>query len=201
MKHLFAPCLLLGAALFHLPHVARGQELFNSYQNARYGTTVRYPANLLVPQPESENGDGRKFLSRDGFIELTVYGSHNVFSRSAAGEMRRAIADWKADGASLTYYRATNGWFVLSGYLGGDIFYEKTLLRHGVFHTLIWQYPKTLKKRLDASVSRSAASFSVGQGIEVTTPQPTKRPPTAPSRRAASTRRRTSRPTATSSGY
>ncbi len=146
--------------------IARAQDTYRTYRNARFGTTVRYPANLVEAQPESANGDGRKFLSRDGRIELTVYGFGNARNRSASGEMRRAISDWKRDGARLTYFKAGRSWFVLSGYVGADVFYEKTLLQRGTFHTLIWQYPKTLKKRLDASVSRSASSFFVGNAAQ-----------------------------------
>ncbi len=169
------------SGLFSAQPSAHAQEIYRTYNNARFGTSVRYPAHLVAPQPESDNGDGRKFLSSDGQVELTVYGFNNAMNRSASAEMRRAIADWKRDGARLTYYRASRDWFVLSGYLGADIFYEKTLLRRGVFHTLIWQYPKSLKKSLDAGVSRSASSFSataVSQNSAQSAPQPTTTQPT-----------------------
>ncbi|PQV63352.1 hypothetical protein B1R32_1127 [Abditibacterium utsteinense] len=178
---------------------ARAQDVYRTYHNARFGTLVRYPANLVAPQPESANGDGRKFVSRDGQIELTVYGFNNAMNRTATGEMNRAIRDWKRDTARLTYYKAGRDWFVLSGYLGADIFYEKTLLRRGVFHTLIWQYPKVLKKRLDASVSRSAASFFVEKRTQSQdpavprvqpTPVPTLRPTARPNSRYFKPRRR-----------
>ncbi|MBW3636947.1 MAG: hypothetical protein KY445_10890 [Armatimonadetes bacterium] len=51
---------------------AEAQDTYRTYRNARFGTSVQYPANLLIPQPESKTRDGRKFLSRDGRIELTV---------------------------------------------------------------------------------------------------------------------------------
>lgn len=156
------PILLLGACLF-ATGAARAGDTFRLYQNARFGTMVRYPANLVAPQSESANGAGRKFLSRDRQIELTIYAFRNTANRSARGEMNRAIRDWKRDTARLTYAKSSSSWFVLSGYLGADIFYEKTRLQNGVFHTLIWQYPQGLKKRLDASVARSTASFSVAK--------------------------------------
>ncbi len=191
---------------------ASAQDTYRTYFNTRFGTTVTYPINLVTPRPEPDNGDGRKFVSRDGQIELTVYGFHNSFSHSVRGEMARAASDWKRDGARLTYSKAGASWFALSGYLGADIFYEKTLLRNGVFHTLIWQYPKALKQRLDASVSRSVATFSVGTGIEsalapptpipkrvpsarTTVPQPIRKPRFSPKKRPAS------QPGAAASGY
>lgn len=191
---LFAP---VGAAT----HAASAQDIYRIYRNARYGTTVLYPANLVAPQPESANGDGRKFVSRDGQIEVTSYAFRGRLGRSARGEMNRAVSDWKRDRARVTYAKNGASWFVLSGYLGADIFYEKTLLRNGVFHTLIWQYPQNLKRRLDASLTRSAAAFSAGRsaGRTATIGTPTAAPlpfvkPT-PIFRATPRRRETPRPT------
>lgn len=190
---------------------ADAQDVYRTYRNARFGTVVRYPANLVAPRPESENSGGGKFFSPDGQTELTIYARRNALRRSARGEMGRAIADWKADGGRLTYYRNASSWFVLSGYLGEDIFYEKTLLRNGVFHTLIWQYPKIQKKRLDAGVSRSAASFSVGKPFEARAatlprPQPTLPLPTEPAPRPEpapqpTSRRRRTAPRGNAAGY
>ncbi|HEX9997490.1 MAG TPA: hypothetical protein VGB45_10130 [Abditibacterium sp.] len=142
------------------------QDNYLSYRNARFGTTVLYPANLLVPRPESANGDGRRFFSRDGKVELSVFAFHNTSGRSIRREMNRALRDWRRDGARVTYQKFGSTWFVASGYVGSDIFYEKTLFKAGVFHTLIWQYPQSLKARLDAPVTRSVRSFSVGKSLE-----------------------------------
>lgn len=139
---------------------------YRTYTNSRFGTTVQYPANLLIPRPEAQNGDGRRFVSKDELIEMAVYASHNVAARSAKTEMERAIADWKRDGGRLTYYKWETGWYTASGYIGDDIFYEKALLKDGVFHTLIWQYPMSFKARLDAPLTRSVRSFSTGRGAD-----------------------------------
>lgn len=153
---------------------ATAQNTYNTYRNARFGTVVQYPSNLLIPQRESDSGDGRRFISRDGDVELSVYGFHNKNNRTVNREMLRAINDWRRDGARLTYWKWQGGWFVLSGYVGSDIFYEKTLYRNGVFHTLIWQYPKQMRKALDAPVTRSVRSFTAGRGFD----QPASRPAT-----------------------
>jgi hypothetical protein len=194
---------LLLLAVLLLSGAARAQDIYRTYQNARFGTIVRYPQNLVVPQPESDDGDGRKFVSPDGQIELTTYARHNRSRRSARGELNRAVSDWKRDGARLTYARSGISWFVLSGFLGEDIFYEKTLLQNGVFHTLIWQYPKVSKKRLDASVSRSAAAFSASRGRTVAASIPTSVPQRAVQPRVKKRRILKTRPSssAQTSGY
>lgn len=187
-------------ALFYASKTAHAQDTYRIYRNARYGTTVLYPANLVAPQPESARGSGRKWVSRDGQIEVNSYAFLNRSNRSARGEMNRALTDWKRDTARVTYARSGASWFVLSGYLGADIFYEKTLLRDGVFHTLIWQYPQNLKKRLDPILTRSALAFSAGK--KTRTPAfkfaPTAAPVVVvqPTPRASIRRQPTPRPTA-----
>jgi hypothetical protein len=178
-------------------------DYYRTYVNARFGTVVQYPASFLVPRPEAANGDGRRFVSKDEAIELSVYAFNNALSRSVKAEMSRAMADWKADGARLTYQKSGTDWYSLSGYAGDDIFYEKTLFKNGVFHTLIWQYPKALKARLDAPVTRTVRSFAIGRGIDVnvtprrTTPRPNRR-----KLQPRKSQRKPSAPTQTpSSGY
>lgn len=55
----------------------RVENEYRTYHNIRFGYSISYPADSLIPQGEAENGDGQKFLSRDGRTEMLVYGSHN----------------------------------------------------------------------------------------------------------------------------
>jgi hypothetical protein len=157
-----------------LPSVAADE--YRTYTNARFGTTVQYPANLLTPRPESQNGDGRRFVSKDELVELSIYASYNIAKRTAKSEMERAVADWKSDGGRLTYYKWEAGWYSVSGYIGDDIFYEKAILRGGVFHTLIWQYPKAFKARLDGPVTRTVRTFAAAKGLETPSSPPRRTP-------------------------
>jgi hypothetical protein len=136
------------------------QDTFKTYKNARFGYSIAYPANLLVPQPEAQNGDGRKFKSRDGKIVLTVFGRLNTADRSLKAETDKALADWKKDGATVTFWKRGKNYFAISGYVGNNIFYEKTVQRRDGFNTYFYEYPKTLKKRMDVPVNRAFASFN-----------------------------------------
>jgi hypothetical protein len=164
----------LSTALILAVLPARAADTYRTYINARFGTVVEYPANLVFPRPESDNGDGRKFVSRDGAIEFTVYGSYNALDYTVTQEMQSAAADWKHDGSRITYQKAGPNWYAISGYSGDDIFYEKAIYRKDVFHTLIWQYPIKMKSRLDVPVNRSVHSLRVGQ--TGSSPEPTPKP-------------------------
>jgi hypothetical protein len=96
------------------------------YINVRFQYSICYPAAILVPQGESENSDGQKFLAKDG-TELIVWGQHNVQEHSIAAEMKDTIASITADAGTVTYKASKADWFVLSGKMGGKVYYQKTM--------------------------------------------------------------------------
>ena len=51
---LAAGVLVSGSA----PLLVLAQETYRSYANARFSYSIEYPPDLLVPQGESDNGDG-----------------------------------------------------------------------------------------------------------------------------------------------
>ena len=160
MQKLLVCAAVLSASLTPLAtaQTQNAQPQYATYKNARFGYSLQYPT-FLAPQPEAQNGDGRRFLSRDGKTILTVFGRHNAFDRTLRAEHAKALADWRKDGAKVTYSRVGKGYFALSGYVGGNIFYEKTLMKRDQFHTFFYEYPRAQKKVMDAPVNRSFASF------------------------------------------
>lgn len=46
--------------------------MFSSYYNERFEFGLDYP-DFLIPQGESDNGDGQKFISDDGLIQMWAY--------------------------------------------------------------------------------------------------------------------------------
>src|SRR5258707_225555 len=62
--------------------VGAAQHTYRTYHNARFDYSISYPADVLIPQGESENHDGQKFRSRDGRAEMLVYGSYNALNQT-----------------------------------------------------------------------------------------------------------------------
>jgi hypothetical protein len=146
--------VVLAVAAFASLLLAPAPVAWPSYVNVRYGFAICYPASLLNPQPEADNGDGRRFLGRDG-AELRVFGQYNAVDAT--------LAAWAEDEARLytgrrgrISYRAGRGnWIVLSGTDGAKFeFYTKTLERNGEFVTLQFKYPIAEAKRYRAVVDR-----------------------------------------------
>jgi hypothetical protein len=133
---------------------------YKTYSNARYRYSVSYPEGLLIPQGESDNGDGQKFLSKDGRAEMRVFGFHNL--DGSLEDAYQAAQFYKKDESTrhvVTYKVLRKSWFVVSGLLDGRIFYLKTILRGPVFKSFVLEYDESQKAAFDPVVARIAQSF------------------------------------------
>lgn len=131
----------------------------NTYCNARYGYCVSYPASLR-PQGEPAASDGQVFLSRDAQTELRVWGNWQLDgSDTLAARLR---AETKAQpGRTVTYQRLRPGWFVVSGSLGGRVFYQRTVFdpHQGRFATLLLRYPRAQARVVEPLIGQIASSL------------------------------------------
>lgn len=124
---------------------------YNTYCNERYGFCIDYPKDLLIPQGESGSGDGQVFLSASGQNTLTVYRDFSdmvdpdSFTLKAEYEHDIAYGDAGRERQDITYKKAGSTFFVISGYSGDKIFYQKTILTNGQLATCILTYNKSEK--------------------------------------------------------
>lgn len=129
---------------------------WQTYRNPRFGTVIDYPAGILTPQPAPQNDDGRRFLSQDGRAELIVSAHHNALDRS--------IADMQAQDRTrfdeITYAPLRDDWYVLSGYLGDEIFYRRVEVTGGIVHSFELYFPRDGRDRWDPIVDRMSRSFA-----------------------------------------
>lgn len=150
---------VLGVCLVADARVA--QERYSTYRNARFSYVISYPTDLLTPQGESDNGDGQKFLSRDGQVEMSVYGSENASDQSLRdlyqSQLRREGNDQSK--SQVTYKVLRGNWFVVSGYERERIYYQKTISSGGVFKTFRIEYDKSRADVFDKVTKKVAASF------------------------------------------
>ena len=126
---------------------------YQTYSNARYGFSIAYPVGILVPQGESDNGDGQKFVSKNGSATLLAFGS-NRLDRSIQDEFQSAQQN-----RTVTYKVLKRDMFVVSGTENGKIFYQKTLLRGDAFKTFIIEYDEQERATFDPITARIARSF------------------------------------------
>ncbi len=135
-----------GALLLAQPATAASAHRWRTYTNVRFGYSLCYPAALLTPQTEAENGDGREFRGATG-ARLRVWGQHNALDLSLAEAMQQQQAHYRGERSRITYRAQGAGWFVLSGYSGNAVFYARTILANDRFASIELRYP-----RADASL-------------------------------------------------
>jgi hypothetical protein len=126
---------------------------YKTYHNARFGYRIDYPADFR-PQPEAENGDGRRFVSPDGQAVLSAYAGYNALDGGLAASRKIAREAWQQH-ATFTLDQPTRTGYVLSGQVKGRIFYEKTVLQRNTLTTFLWEYSATRKASMDAVIQHT----------------------------------------------
>lgn len=151
---------VMPVSLLLLAAAAQPSTQWPTYLNARFGFSTCYPAALLKPLPESDNGDGRVFVGARKSA-LRVYGRNNALERTTAQEYAAEQDRIAKAGARISYKAAGKGWFVVSGSYDGLIFYAKTYAVPGdQFNTFELTYPASEAKSWNAIVTRVNRCFA-----------------------------------------
>lgn len=131
---------------------------YRTYHNQRFGYHIDYPADLR-PQPEADNGDGRRFASADEQTVLTAYAGYDALDGGLAAHRKMARQGWQEQHATLTLDQRTRTGYALSGRVQETIFYQQTVLRGSTLTTFIWQYPAARKAAMDAIVQHTVRTW------------------------------------------
>jgi hypothetical protein len=159
------PCIVIvchGLTVCLIVDASNARDKYSTYINNRFSYSISYPTGLLIPQGEADNGDGQKFLSRDGRAEMIVYGSNNALDQRLRDLYNEQLQGGEGDARSkkiVTYKALRDNWFVVSGGEGDRVFYQKTIFRGGVFKTVRIEYDKSLADIFDKVTKRVVASF------------------------------------------
>ncbi len=136
---------------------------YRIYTNERFGFHLRYPAQAFTAQPESENGDGRTFVTPDGRAKIVTYGASNDDNFTPLSYRKTLMANYGGYDM-LDYQPIGKTWFVLSGYRGNMIYYEKVMFSCGnrVINVLAVNYPKEEKTHYDPIIEQLEDDFHPG---------------------------------------
>src|SRR5215469_6044695 len=74
----------LASTSAHVP--SPSAHVWKRYTNVRFQYSICYPEDLLIPQGESQNSDGQKFLAKDG-AQLLVFGRNAMGSAKSFHEI------------------------------------------------------------------------------------------------------------------
>jgi hypothetical protein len=151
--------LILLTSIF-LPQLF-AQVVYKDYCNARFGFCVSYP-NSFKAQGESDNGDGQEFKSLDGKVSLIVFhdGRENFYESISECKTESYRADAASDESKrVTYKKMGEDYFVISGYQGTNIFYQKSIFTEVGMMTAILKYPVSQRTTYDPYCSKLFDSF------------------------------------------
>jgi hypothetical protein len=131
-----------------------GQKKWTTYENARFGYSIQYPSDLLLPRDEADNGDGRIFSNNAS--EMRVFASNMLLHETLNGEFNALLKEHK----KVSYKVLRKNFFVVSGVKDKRIFYQKTIARpDGVFLTFYIEYVEEERADYDKIVAKIVGSF------------------------------------------
>lgn len=142
--------------------IKRSSLEYETYHNQQYDYSVEYPG-FLVPQGESDNGDGQKFFSLDDRIQLLVYRDYkNDFL--TGGDLYTIGEAFKEDlkfRESVFNERLNDNHYIIE-YKTEDILntYYARLHRDNYFN-ILFQYPEKDKDMMKDIIGYVIDSFEI----------------------------------------
>ncbi|NLB32098.1 MAG: DUF3298 and DUF4163 domain-containing protein [Alcaligenaceae bacterium] len=132
---------------------------YDGYRNSRYDFMVQYP-DFLIPQGESESGDGQRFISSDGHYVMSVYRDFKALT----GENPSLQEAYYAESDSLPnilYNQLNDNYYWYHGKVNRTRHYQQfTYLIQDEYFTLYLEYPLAAETTLQPIIEHVAASFS-----------------------------------------
>jgi hypothetical protein len=147
------------------PADAQQGTAWSNYTNERFGFTLSYPSSVFRPQPPSDNGDGQTFLTDDGRAKVVVYATLND-EKFSPQQYRKTILKEFGGYDQMDYSPSGRTWFVLSGFRGDAIYYQKVMFSCGnrVISALSVTFPRAEKKFYEGLIERMEDRFKPGSG-------------------------------------
>jgi hypothetical protein len=160
--HFLWPLWLVLVTLGTTPTAAAAEE-WHTYNNERYGFSLKYPSSLFAVERTAEAGDGQLFVAKNGAARLLVGSLSNDGNFTPATYQaylaRSSYADYR-----ISYRRLGGSWFALSGESNGRIFYEKAMFSCAGqrINSFALIYPSDQRHVFDPIVERIEDTFRPG---------------------------------------
>jgi hypothetical protein len=168
---LAAACLILIAgsagALAVSKYRPKPEERWVTYENPRFGYRLYYPSALFSPGQPPENGSGLTFTARDGRAKIVVFGAQNSENYSPQDYRRILLKDFGGYDR-LGYSPVGKTWFVLTGFRGENIYYQKVMFTcaNKVISVFSMTFPKAEKPFYEGLIEIMEDNFHPGRGTD-----------------------------------
>lgn len=155
----------LSAAVAVPKHRPASDERWITYKNERFGYSLFYPSALFQDEAPPENGGGQSFVSQDGRAKIVVYGTFNT-ENFTPREYRKVILEEFGGYDQMDYSPTSRTWFVLSGFRGDNIYYQKVMFSCAgkVINVLSITFPTEEKSFYEGMIETIEDRFRPGRG-------------------------------------
>jgi hypothetical protein len=156
-------CVLGAGVLAAATSASASPQNWQTYTDPDHGATALVPAHLFAPSEPEAGEPGQAFLSHDGQTRLAFAAWENT-AHLTPGAYKKVMLD-KGDYSALTYQPRGRNWFVLSGYRGEKIYYQKIIYscRGSVISAFTISYPTVQRTLFDPVVERMEDHFRAGR--------------------------------------
>lgn len=148
---------LLGMALALTPVVAIADSTgWQRFTVPETGAGVDLPNAIFTKDAgKPESGFGRRFLTSDGRANLTVQSIPNDAHESPATFLAK-----KNPPSNIVYQRITPGFFVVSSFRKGNIWYDRCNFAGRFINCVLINYPAAEKREWDSVVTRISKTLA-----------------------------------------
>jgi hypothetical protein len=138
-------------------------EQWTSQSNPEFGFSFSYPKTMFSQVP-GERPSFHYFASTDTASKFLV-GAWDNRNGTTPEEFKRWLVANAGGYDEVTYRPGGRSWFVLSGYRGEQIYYEKVMFSCGgrVANVYAMSYPTAQRARYDSVVERMEDYFRPGR--------------------------------------
>jgi hypothetical protein len=129
-------------------------------QNERFGLAFEYPAEMFRFERAAERGDGEMFVAPAFNARMVVGAVKNTDGHTPASyQVFTERETYRND--RITYRKRGRNWFVLSGFKGEKIFYEKVIFSCGgrLINGFALSYPARHNRAISPVIERIEDTF------------------------------------------
>jgi hypothetical protein len=162
----FALCAIISIAISPALSLAGSRlQTWATVKNERHGFAIAYPADVFEQKEPPKTDEGRIFVSKDGKAKLLV-GAFENSEESTLEAYRQFLLDGQYKDATIDYAPMKQRWFVLSGTLNGETFYQRVSFTCGgkLINSWAMLYPVEDHKIYDPVVEAIARTYLPGAG-------------------------------------
>jgi hypothetical protein len=133
--------------------------------NERHGFLIGYPVSVFAPRSNPTTDEGRVLYSTDGHAQLLVGAFANEDGISLKAYRDFLLKEHYA-GANINYAPVRDRWFVISGTIGDQEFYERVSFTcdGSLINSWAMIYPQSENGFYDRVVEAVAGTYSPGAG-------------------------------------